>query len=220
MKLFPLKSTSSQRYRQLFWSIIAVYITACFLPLGEVGGFIIGTMLVIIIFLAIRTFPYSSHTKWIFRIIISAAFTSVILEFLILETLASRIFSVATNCIFTLFLSLAIFFLIRQILLSSTVNHDTLLGGISIYLLMGILWFIIYRIILKLDPNAFSIKLDDSSFQLMYFSFTTLTTLGYGDISPVNKIAMGFANIEALIGQLYPAIFIARLVSLYDSNPK
>jgi hypothetical protein len=48
----------------------------------------------------------------------------------------------------------------------------------------------------------------------LYYSFTTLTTVGYGDISPVHPLARSFANLEALIGQLYPAILIARLVSM------
>jgi hypothetical protein len=53
---------------------------------------------------------------------------------------------------------------------------------------------------------------------VFYFSFTTLTTLGYGDVSPVNSFAMMLANAEALIGQLYPAIVIAKLVSLYTED--
>ena len=50
----------------------------------------------------------------------------------------------------------------------------------------------------------------------MYYSFTTLTTLGYGDIVPLNKIAMVVHNIESVFGQLFPAVFIAKLVSLYS----
>jgi hypothetical protein len=50
---------------------------------------------------------------------------------------------------------------------------------------------------------------------LMYFSMSTLTTVGYGDIAPVNPIARSLANLEALIGQLYPAIIVARIVTLY-----
>jgi hypothetical protein len=50
--------------------------------------------------------------------------------------------------------------------------------------------------------------------ELLYFSFTSLTTMGYGDITPVHPLARSLANLEALIGQLYPAILIARLVSM------
>ena len=54
----------------------------------------------------------------------------------------------------------------------------------------------------------------------LYFSFTTLTTVGYGDISPVHPIARSLANFEALLGQLYPAILIARLVSMEFESSK
>ena len=53
---------------------------------------------------------------------------------------------------------------------------------------------------------------------MLYFSFTTLTTLGYGDITPVSKMTMTLSNVQAIIGQLYPAIFIARLVGLYTAQ--
>ncbi|MGC8712867.1 MAG: potassium channel family protein, partial [Leptodesmis sp.] len=53
---------------------------------------------------------------------------------------------------------------------------------------------------------------------LIYFSFTTLTTTGYGDIVPISTLARAFANVEAIIGVMYPAIFIARLVGLYSTQ--
>jgi hypothetical protein len=50
---------------------------------------------------------------------------------------------------------------------------------------------------------------------LFYFSFTTMTTVGYGDVFPINKFAMVFSNLEAIVGQLYIAIFVARLIGLH-----
>lgn len=74
-----------------------------------------------------------------------------------------------------------------------------------------------YKILVNINANSFelSIFIDASpQYQLFYFSFTTLTTLGYGDISPLNSVGMMLSNIEALLGQLFPAIFISKLVSL------
>ena len=102
---------------------------------------------------------------------------------------------------------------------SKKVTEDTLKGGISIYLMIGILWYMFYELILLIDVDAFSIQIENlETYKLVYFSYTTLTTLGYGDISPLNKLAMALANLEAIIGQMYPAIFIARLVTLYDND--
>ncbi|MBV8882557.1 MAG: two pore domain potassium channel family protein [Chroococcidiopsidaceae cyanobacterium CP_BM_RX_35] len=68
-----------------------------------------------------------------------------------------------------------------------------------------------------LDPKAFLYAVERKGlYKLMYYSFTTLTTLGYGDIVPLNKIAMVVHNIESVFGQLFPAVFIAKLVSLYS----
>ena len=100
------------------------------------------------------------------------------------------------------------------------VNGDTIKGGIAVFFLIGTVWSLLYNIVYFLDANAFSksieaINLFDSMF---YFSFTTLTTLGYGDITPVSDLARTLANLEAITGMMYPSIFIARLVGLYTAQ--
>ena len=85
---------------------------------------------------------------------------------------------------------------------------------------MGILWFFFYQIIMFFDPNALSMPEGVSHSSIFDFSFTTLTTLGYGDITPNNAFAMILTNAEALVGQIYPAVVIAKLVSLYKVESK
>ncbi|MGH2414162.1 MAG: ion channel [Microcystaceae cyanobacterium] len=114
-----------------------------------------------------------------------------------------------------IFMVLAVLIIVRKIFRDRKITGDTLRGGISVYLMLGILWFQIYTMIYTLDSTAFSRPL--TPHQLLYFSFVTLTTVGYGDISPIAPIAMTLANLEAIVGQLYPAIIIARLVALYSS---
>ena len=70
------------------------------------------------------------------------------------------------------------------------------------------------------DPNALSMPEGVSHSSIFDFSFTTLTTLGYGDITPNNAFAMILTNAEALVGQIYPAVVIAKLVSLYKVESK
>jgi hypothetical protein len=99
------------------------------------------------------------------------------------------------------------------------VTADIIIGGISVYLLIGHLWFLFYRIVYLIDPKAFFNSIERHGlYLLIYYSFTTLTSLGYGDIVPVNRIVMLLSNIEAIVGQLFPAIFIARLVSLFSAQ--
>ncbi len=93
-------------------------------------------------------------------------------------------------------------------------------GAIAVYLLFGLTWSILYGLLDQTLPHAFSLPPDSGTFSperqeaLSYFSFVTLTTLGYGDITPTHEISRMFAIMEGLCGQLYPATLLARLVSL------
>lgn len=93
-------------------------------------------------------------------------------------------------------------------------------GAVSAYILIGVMFGIAYRLVTLFVPDAFSIPPHPLGYQnimageLSYFSFVTLTTVGYGDITALHPAARALATLEALIGQLFPAILIARLVSL------
>jgi hypothetical protein len=94
-------------------------------------------------------------------------------------------------------------------------------GSIVVYLLISLIFGNLYHIIITADGGAFhGLKSSDRK-ELMYFSLVTLTTVGYGDITPVLPLARSLTTMEALVGQLYPAILIARLVSMeFDSSRK
>ncbi len=102
---------------------------------------------------------------------------------------------------------------------SGQVTFHRVQGAIVLYLNIALLFFTFYRLADVLLPNAFSGlpstgREYGSGAALLYFSFATLTTLGYGDITPLHPLARSLANLEAVIGQLYPATLLARLVSL------
>jgi ion channel len=107
----------------------------------------------------------------------------------------------------------------RAVLAPGPITAHRVLGAIVLYLNFGMIAAAIYRVIWDLDPAAFGgIAPDATPGQvngiLVYFSFVTLTTTGYGDIFPVNACARGIANLEGIIGQLYPATLLARFVTL------
>jgi Ion channel len=89
-------------------------------------------------------------------------------------------------------------------------------GAVVLYLLVGLIWAYVYMLVNRLVPNAFAYPAADATDfpEWVYFSFVTLTTVGYGDITPVARGARSLATLEAFVGQLYPAIIIARFVSL------
>jgi len=103
---------------------------------------------------------------------------------------------------------------------SGKVTVDKIKGAIAVYLLFGLTWSILYGLLEQILPNAFNLpgiadmNSADRQQMLTYFSFVTLTTVGYGDITPTHEVSRMFAIMEALCGQLYPATLLARLVSL------
>jgi hypothetical protein len=100
------------------------------------------------------------------------------------------------------------------------ITHHRIEGGVILYLNIAIAFTSIYRMISELDPAAFA---DISGHQtetaalstMLYFSFTTLTATGFGEILPVNPLARSMANLESVLGQLYLAILLARLVTMH-----
>ncbi len=90
-------------------------------------------------------------------------------------------------------------------------------GAVSVYLLLGLMWTVAYELIANVRPGAFrfpeGVSGNDPAV-FGYFSFVTLTTVGYGDVTPADPIARSAAMLEAVVGQLFPAILIARLVSM------
>ena len=115
--------------------------------------------------------------------------------------------------------------LLRFVLRAPSVTLEVLCASISAYLMLGLIWTIAYWLVDRLTPGgAFSYNTNAgghsmNGFTGFYFSFITLSTVGYGDITPVSPIARWLAAMEAMTGLLYVAVLIARLVSLY-SAPK
>lgn len=94
-------------------------------------------------------------------------------------------------------------------------SRQRIVGAISVYLLVSVVFSLLYHVVFLIYGNsAFKGLRTFERYEFMYFSLSTLTTVGYGDISPSVIVARTLSNIEGLLGQLYPAILIARLVSM------
>jgi hypothetical protein len=100
---------------------------------------------------------------------------------------------------------------------SGPVTHHRIQGAVAVFLLLGLVWANAYQLLHLMRPAAFSGAVGDApgSQTWIYYSFVTLTTMGYGEITPVHPVARSLAISEAVSGQLYLAIMLARLVSLY-----
>jgi hypothetical protein len=96
------------------------------------------------------------------------------------------------------------------------VTSEVISGAICVFFLMGMFWAYVYAIVEMFTPGAFQGDLSTGkhSGDFFYFSYTTLTTLGYGDVTPVFQTAKNLAMLEAISGQMYLAVIIARLVGI------
>jgi hypothetical protein len=113
-----------------------------------------------------------------------------------------------------------IFVLAHYTFTARKVMTEVILAATSLYLLLGSIFAAIFGLILWLEPGAFisSSGAEVHWQQLLYYSYVTLTTLGYGDIVPIGFYAQAFAAFEAIIGTLYTVIFLSRLVGLHAAR--
>ncbi len=132
-------------------------------------------------------------------------------------------FFIATGAGVVFFLLVTLVLLRHIFTFRGPVSSDLLYGAVSVYLLIGITFAFGFTLVANLQPDSFrglpASGEDAANFlNLLYFSFVTLTTLGYGDVSPVSRIAGVFATLEALCGQMYLTILVARLVGMHISQ--
>ncbi len=106
----------------------------------------------------------------------------------------------------------------KQVLFAGEVDGNRIVGAICIYLLMGLIWALMYMFIAQAIPGAFNgveqLVWYENFANVAYYSFVTLTTLGYGDISPVAPIARFLVYMEAVVGVFYMAILVASLIGV------
>ena len=122
-----------------------------------------------------------------------------------------------------LIVSITIVELFREILKTKIIDSHIISSAISIYVLVGIFWYLLFMFLLMIDPDSFDIRNFNPemvSIDMIYFSFTTLTTLGYGDITPVSYTAKMWSITEAMMGVMFLAVMISRVVSLFGSKKK
>ncbi len=130
---------------------------------------------------------------------------------------SSLVYLIATM----LFFGFVVAYLVRFVLCAPRVDANVLCAGLSGYLLLGLSWMPAYVLLTRLNPGAFNVPSGAvmDRFSAFYFSFMTLCTVGYGDLTPVSKVARMLAVLEAIAGLFYVAVLISRLVAIYSSPP-
>ncbi len=153
------------------------------------------------------------------------AFAGLLILIALLHATSIDIPHYVPNALTLMFLSMCCWIVLRFLAGQSQVSSDTLFGALCGYAIIIMVFAAIYVLLDSVHPGSFHIaqglqaandhiSIAESS-NALYFSVVTITTLGYGDISPVSQAARLFPSFEAFVGQLYLAILIARLVGLH-----
>lgn len=134
---------------------------------------------------------------------------------------------VTANSLNLLFFFIVTTAILSQVFRSDIITRETVAGAICVYLLIGLMWAEVFSLIETVSPGSFSsgavgpAGIPSARMQVghfTYYSFVTMSTLGYGDITPLSRPARSLATLEAILGQLYLAVLIARLVSQQGSS--
>jgi hypothetical protein len=227
MKPIRLVSLAENKYNQLLSVLILVFLASPFVGESKIGNTVILLILLVALVAVIHRLEPSRRA---FKLYICLALLALIVQLFskqdfldhqdFISVNSTHILASIRSFIFLFFLSVTVYAVTeKELLPAKQVTADTIKGGVCVYFLIGIAWADLYTITYSFNPSAFYTAASlQSRADLFYFSFTTLTTVGYGDILPVSPIARVLANLEGIIGTMYPAIFIARLVGLYSSK--
>ncbi|MEO1593096.1 MAG: potassium channel family protein [Cyanobacteria bacterium J06632_22] len=208
-----------RKYQQLLIVLGITFVAAPFSRRG-LGNIVLIALLFYSLVVIVKNLSLPRRVLTIYGAIAILTFVLEILANIVWLPEFNRTMSLVSQAVFALYLSGAAYWIGIDIFTTSRVTLDTVRGGISIYMLIGFVWALLYGIINTLDANAFSQPLlqRDSYLRAIHFSFTTLTTVGYGDIVPLSEVAQVLTNLEAIVGQMYSTVLIAILVGSYLSQ--
>jgi len=122
------------------------------------------------------------------------------------------------QCFGIVFIAFMVVTILSFIFKQYKITLDVINGTVVVYLLIAIMWSFIFRVIEVLQPGSFTITQglgEETRLTFIYYSIVTITTLGYGDITPVTDVAQSFSALEAIVGQIYLVVLVARLVGIH-----
>jgi voltage-gated potassium channel len=135
------------------------------------------------------------------------------------DALWAAVFGLSASLVFFLGIAYSVG---RRVLLAGNADSNTIIGSLAVYLLMGLIWATLYLLCLEFFPDAFNgiekTSWSDNFSNAAYFSFVTMTSLGYGDISPALPVTRALAYLQAIVGTFFMAIVVASLIGVRTSQ--
>src|ERR1700720_2957947 len=206
------------RHLALLIALLLLFLVSPFVAAARYGTLVINTAGVIVLLSGIYAMS-EQRRLFVVALIGSVAAATTNLLMIVFQ---NQGIAIAWHGLTLLLIGLFSVFILKDVLRRGQISADKIYGAICVYLLIGFAWAFGYGIIELLNPGSFSglAEIDANAhvgriMQLQYFSFATLTTLGFGDILPRAPVARTLATLEAVTGQIYLTVLIARLVGLH-----
>lgn len=210
--------TSHRYYIGLLAGLLAVFLVSPFFGHGSSGRLLLAAALIFTLLFCILVISHNRKLIVIAGLLSLPLMISSIGALVGLELIISSLFSACCGIALILMI---VSVMLRDMFVSTRVDGALIIGSICLYLLLGLMWGFIYIAIDQLYPDSFNydflhiIEVYDPMPELMYFSMVTLTTLGYGDITPLSSPARAMATMQAVTGQIYLTVLVARLVGMH-----
>jgi len=204
-----------RRYGILFYTLLFTLVVSPLVAAFELNGALIEFLLAFNLLAAVLPFSAGPDRRlllWAMAVVWLARLASAWFD--------HPAFSAVTLGFWTLIGFIAAAIALRFAMRAAEIDLEHLYAALSAYLLAGIFFGLFYWVLEQLHPETFALTGDFSRMSAIYFSFVTLATLGYGDIVPRTDVARGFVIVEGVGGQLFLAVLVARLVSLYSREKK
>jgi len=208
----PFTDNQVGRFLFLFISMVLMFVLRPFLTERVALGYLMDIFLFLVFLSAVYAIRQKKSVFIIALLLVLLAEILALLSYLKDVPSLDMLSNILGGLLLAYTAAIILFHLFRE----DRITGDMIMGAICAYFLMGLVWAFVYSTLEFFQPGSFQMPqgtVNQATFA--YYSYVTLTTLGYGEITPISAPARSFAILEAMIGQLYLAVLIARLVGIH-----
>jgi hypothetical protein len=209
---------TSDSYGLLLVLLLVDYVLIALIDTRRWSDLIVGVPIALSLLLAMHTSRAHIHAIRLARL---AALVVVVLGIVSAITGESHL-SAAIGFLFCVLLIVSAYVILRRVLGHERVGIETILGALCVYIIIGLMFTFLFISIARLSTTPFLAQPPPrhAPSDYLYLSFVTLTTVGFGDLTPASKLARSVVVLEALVGQVFLVTLVARLVALFGSEQK
>ena len=204
---------------ELLVTLLLFFVATPFVDILPNGEWIESILLTLVMVSAVLATGGKRRILAIALVLITPALIGKWLNFFAPGLVSISVLLVATVAFFAFIVGQLLIFILH----APRVDTNVLCAGLAGYLMLGLLWIPIYELTAQLTPGAFAFNTElhegtMKGFNAFYFSLVTLSTVGYGDVAPVSRVARMFAIMEAISGLFYMAVLVSRLVAVHSAQ--